>query len=196
MERRNIDCEKAEESLLFPDVDEALENTLKDARAEYAEVLAMPRPRAVRLNKLARILLVGMAIIECAWLGMSLAELARKWDSYPSFEEMLRNEYLPIATVLIAVLIAIQIAWGVMAERRVVTRGEIALGRVTGWFRGIKGLIFEYSFEDAAGKTHARQSIPSGGTLQEGMELIVFYDSADPERSVPMRGMWFELKRS
>ena len=145
----------------------------------FAEILALPRPRPVRLTwrgwRNVLLYLVMLAIIVNAlW--------PREGEAAPGSREWW-FAFLAWALILGWVLVRFLRDW--RRDRDLLANGEVVLGCVVGQREGFRsGTYITYAYRDAAGQHYLKECEDRSGSLFEGAPVIVFYDRSDPSQSV------------
>jgi uncharacterized protein (DUF983 family) len=153
---------------------------------EYAELLALTRPRKVRLTWKGWInsLLLAAIVVLCShWLP-------DEWDNFQ--HHRFRDGEAPVA-VMVQLMVygyALYFLWKRLRERKLLAYGDVAPGNVTrqcNYGRYSESRRIEYTFQDATGRSIAGRSHDPSRSLYEGMTTPIFYDPENPKRSIPLR---------
>lgn len=145
----------------------------------YARILALPRPRTVRMmwrgwrNVLLYLILLAI-VANALW--------PRKGEAAPGSREWW-FALLAWALILGWTLMRFLRDW--RRDRNLLANGEVALGYVVSQRQGFRsGSHITYVYRDAAGQQHLNDCEDRSGSLFEGAPVIIFYDRSDSSQSV------------
>jgi hypothetical protein len=153
---------------------------------ECAELLALTRPRKVRLTWkgwINSLLLAAIVVLSSHWLP-------DEWDNFQ--HHRFRDGEAPVA-VMVQLMVygyAFYFLWKRLRERKLLAYGDVAPGYVTrqwDYGRYSESRRIEYTFQDATGRSIAGRSHDPSCSLYEGMTTPIFYDPENPKRSIPLR---------
>lgn len=176
-----------------PSTQQNFQSTLRESeelKARALELAAAARPRLVRMTGRGRfhlILLVLAMVLLATLIWASVHD--RSGQLMP-----LKVWFLDWGGLL-ALLICVATGFGFfvrnrLRERGLLSYGEVATGEVFDqWWHTSPGLLtnrstVRYSFKDASGGTFQHRCTDASRQLFPGMPLIVFYDIANPARSI------------
>jgi hypothetical protein len=150
--------------------------------AQWNAWKASPPPRIVCLRKGYRfwyaVLIAACVIVPSLWLKFPIVE----WSANPAKLVMNSDSWSAIqfiALLLIFLLIAFR---ALIRNRRLVTSGEISIGKVTGVRLGRKGTrpVITYEFIDISGRLIIASSPDYTRSFSPGMVIPIFYNPESP----------------
>lgn len=167
---------------------------LVDISGPYDETIPtltqLPSPRAVRMSfrgKGCAFLIPGLLLMVAALTAKDYFHSAGSWQR-ESAVSLLR-----FCFALAAVLGLLQ--WRVFVrQRRLVSTGEVAIGRITrDYGRGRNGQGVRYQFNARLGETFSKRANSwEVRSFKEGMRIPVFYDPAHPKKQVALFAAYYE----
>jgi hypothetical protein len=164
--------------------------------AEWDAWLVLPRPRLVRMKKglwfWIALICTAMIAIPTVLLGALFLE----WQAHPAKQMMTDDVWRAMPFIGSGLLILLSIYIFLNKTRRLVTSGELTIGRVTGV--RTKGRrqkrIVTYEFLDRSGRSITASCGDSSRTFSEGMAIPVFFNFENPKRDqVALCGSPYEI---
>ena len=167
----------------------------RETEAELREVAAMAVPRRIGVGKGCTPVASMIGVL--AGIGVALSMAGSNGRSPGRWRGNVVGPPLP-RPILVAIGLAglcyfVYQLLGVMRERRLVSRGAVALGTIVDVKPVRFGSPVTYRFVDAEHRT-----VTSGGgdisrCLRPGMCVMVFYDAANPEKNAPECGLEYRV---
>jgi hypothetical protein len=159
-------------------------------------VRLLPRPRPVRFNGTARMALWTTRVIPIGLGYWGIHDLV-----LPNSPIGLAEEWPMKARLYGSVILAIGIAlWFLMEkslerkeERDLVQNGEVALARVTGPVSLSLTPGVTYEFSDGYGNIVQGRGRDIERRCREGSYVLVFYQSDEPRKALPLCGTNYEV---
>ncbi len=150
---------------------------------EWSIWLELPRPRFIRMQRKQRfwvaVVVASMVVIPTVLFGILLTE----WKAHPPKQTMQSDIWSTVPFVAGALFFLLMLYIVLRRDRRLVTQGEIAIGRIvsvrTGGRR--RGRIVTYEFLDRSGRLITASCADNIRSFSEGMAIPVFFNSENPE---------------
>jgi hypothetical protein len=171
---------------------EAFSLDVDEAGRQTKELLAMARPRPVRLTASGKVLfgfIVGL---------VALLELILLWHLLPAFttaapgEGLTSGEWTLLAGVLFCLLVLAAVPYYLSRQKNLVMNGEIALGKVLRQWRVRGNSFISYELE-TQGISVRREAVDCTHRLYKEMVVPVFYDPAKPSRQIACCAAYYEV---
>jgi hypothetical protein len=164
--------------------------------AEWDAWLKLPRPRLVRMKKGRRFWIALICVAMIAMPSILLGALFLEWQAHPTKRLMTDDIWRALPFIGGGLFFLLLIYTFLNRTRRLVTNGEVTIGRVTAV--RTKGRrrkrIVTYEFLDRSGRLITTSCADSSGTLSEGMVVPVFFNFENPERDqVALCGSPYEV---
>lgn len=150
---------------------------------EFPELVAIPRPRKLKMTWEGRFYLVFALIV----VGLyTVYGLPATWSEFNNPHSSHGKNWLLLAPLLIIYGNAFAFFRNRFRERQLLANGEVASGYVTAQNNGQYAQSIQYCFRLAGGKLATGRCNDASRSLYEGMRVPVFYDAENPSRSVPL----------
>ena len=166
------------------------------AAASDQALFKVSRPREVRWNSRGKkkVTLAVVSWVVCG--GLVSFSLYQEWSDTHSFANFGVNELVLAGVVAIVVALAASI-WSTTArDRDLLENGELVLARVIKKWNVRKGETIYCEYQDAQGQWRKVSALDNSHSLEVGMIISVFYDSANHKRQVIYRAARFDVVTS
>ena len=170
---------------LFPEAP----RTTPEERAMIEAIANLPRPRQVRAKGFDLITMVtGDILFICAWFVV----FGDFWRS--KFLDQPISECFLLSWLIFVPFVLVKNARDFVRDQKLLTYGEVALGRIFEVRAGRHGRRIQYSFQDLAGRVMAASSRTDSRKASEGSAVPVFFDPSNPQkRCVPLCSSSWEI---
>ena len=164
----------------------------EEEEAHSQAMLTVGRPRQVRLISSGRFYFGVLAAIVVAVEVMLLRYLVRTITGAEGAIGLYGWGWVAAAGALVLLVILIAVPVRLRRQRRLVERGEVALGRVTRQWkvRGNSWIQYEVAL---GGATLKKKTIDASHRLYTGMKVPVFYDATNLSHQVPCCAAYYEV---
>jgi hypothetical protein len=164
----------------------------------YGFFYELPRPRQVRVNLLAKVVVVALPLASMfqIYSGIQVLRASRQIGMHsPSLDAVFSEFFIPVILLTVSAIIL----WTVQRDKALLRDGELVAGKVTHQKetrtrRGRKQSSVRYRFSDASGQMFQGTGTDNSRKLGGGMTVPVFYDRKNPERNVAICSAWCELR--
>lgn len=157
-----------------------------EEEARSQAMLRVGRPRPVRLIPSGRFYFSMLAAIVVVIELMILHHLLQAAAGFSVWDWIAVVGGMALLGFLIAVPLRLR------RQKRLVEKGEVALGRVTKQWR-VRGNSWIQYEVTLGGATLKKESIDASHRLYAGMRVPVFYDETDLSRQVPCCAAYYEV---
>ncbi len=168
-------------------------------RTEYESILAMSRPRTVKLKVVPLTLLISFPVLALFLFvtGILRRATASRFASKTSPDDVIVDFIAPILLVALSCFLF----WLTHRDRQLLRTGELTLGVVThqwiaqtGGFGGRRSSNkIRYRFKNSFGEIFQSTGTDDSRTLLVDMTLAVFYELENPEKNVTLCAAMCEL---
>jgi len=117
------------------------------------------------------------AIIPSLLLGFLIVE----WRASPGKKMINSDLWGTMPFIALPLIFLFLMSWILMAHRRLVTHGEISIGKVTAVRLGRRGQAITYEFHDRSGRLIIASSPDNTRSFSPGMVVPIFYNAETPE---------------
>ena len=160
--------------------------TPSDLRPDYPEQwngwVACPRPRRLRLKQHYRFWVAFLASTLVIVPATVIGFLALEWRAHPPGKAFKSDFWNALPFVVLPIIVLLLILWILKRDRRMMSHGEISIGKVTRVRRGRRGTpIVTCEFLDRSGRLISVSARDSTRSFAQGMAIPIFYDTGDPE---------------
>lgn len=172
--------------------------SLQDSQPNYPEPwnawIASPRPRRLRLKHGYRFWVVLLAatlvIIPAVLAGLLVVE----WDAHPPSQVFNSDFWSAVPFIVLPLIVLLLMFWIFSKDRRLMTYGEISIGKVTGLRFRRRSPIITYEFLDRSGRLVTTSSPDNTRSFFQGMAIPVFFNPENPEEDqVALCGSVYEV---
>ena len=156
--------------------------------------IVCPRPRPARLKRgyrfWAALLTAAHVIVPVLVVGFLIVE----WRAHQPLQVMNADFWGSMPFVVLPPILLLLMFWILCWHRRLVTHGEIAIGKVTDVRLRGRGSVITYEFLDRSGRLITASSPDNSRTLSVGMVVPVFYNPETPQKDqVALCGSFYEV---
>ena len=149
------------------------------------------RPRIVRLR--SPFWSVFLLVTLLAVPSLVTAFLIVEWRHSPE-RQVSPDLWSALPFILLPIALLVVNFWILIAHRRLVRTGELALAQVIGMKSGRRGPTIRYEFSDRSGRLISASSPDNSRTISVGMIVPVFYNPENPEGDqVALCGSFYEV---
>jgi len=142
--------------------------------------MACPRPRPVRLKEGYRfwvaLLTATLVIVPVLVVGFLIVEQRAQTP-----KQVMSGDFWGIPFVVLPPILLLLMFWIFSAHRRLVTHGEIAIGKVTDVRLRRRGPVITYEFLDRSGRLITTTSPDSTRSFSPGMDIPIFFNPENPQ---------------
>ena len=164
----------------------------------YGFIYELPKPRRVRVNLLAKVVVVALPLASVfqIYSGIQVLRASRQIGKHsPSLDAVLSEFFIPVILLTVSAIIV----WTVQRDKALLRDGALAAGEVTHQketltSRRRKQSSVRYRFNDASGQMFQGTGTDNSRELRVGMTVPVFYNLRNPERNVAICSAWCELR--
>jgi hypothetical protein len=150
---------------------------------EFPELVALPRPRKLKMTWKGRIYFVFALIVVSLYTAYGLPAL---WSEFKNPQSSHGRNWLLLAPLVVIYGNSFAFFRNRFRERRLLENGELTSGYVTAQNNGRYTQSIQYYFKLADGKLATGRCNDASRSLYEGMTVPVFYDAENPTRSIPL----------
>jgi hypothetical protein len=123
------------------------------------------------------LLIATGVIIPCLSVGFLIVE----WRANPAKQMMNSELWSAIPFIVLPLIVLLLAFWISIRDRRLVTNGEISIGKVTDVsLRRKRGRAITYEFLDVSGRLITASSPDNTRSFSPGMVVPIFYNSESP----------------
>lgn len=161
----------------------ALSKTTVFEEREFPELVALPRPRKLKMTWKGRFYVVfALAVVGL----FTVYGLPAFWTEFNSPHTSHGKNWLLVLSVVFIYWNAFTFFRNRFRERRLLANGELVSGYVTAQRNGGYTHAIQYCFKLAGGKLVTGRCNDASRSLYEGMTVPVFYDEENPTCSIPL----------
>jgi len=158
-------------------------NTIVFKEKSFPELVALPRPRKLRMTWKGR----GYFAFALAVVGLyTFYGLPATWRAFSNPHSSRGKEWTLLAPIAIIYGYSFAFFRNRFRERQLLANGELISGYVTAQNNGEYVQSIQYCFRLAGGKLITGRCNDASRSLYEGMTVPVFYDAENPTRSIPL----------
>ena len=143
--------------------------------------MTCPRPRSTHLKRGYRfwvpLLTVALVTVPLSVGGFLIVE----WRSHPPMRVMNADFWRSVPFVVLPPILLLLMLWIFIGDKRLVTHGEIAMGKVTDVRSGRRGPVITYEFLDCSGRLITATSPDNTRSFSLGMHIPVFFSPDNPQ---------------
>jgi len=143
--------------------------------------MACPRPRPIRLKRGHRfwvaLFTATLVIVPVLVVGFLIVEQRAQ----PRKQVLSADFWGTIPFVVLPPILLLLMFWIFSAHRRLVTHGEIAIGKVTDVRLRRRGPVITYEFLDRSGRLITTTAPDSTRSFSPGMDVPVFFNPENPQ---------------
>ena len=162
---------------------EVLSKTIVFEEKEFPELVALPRPRKLKMTWKGRSYFAFALVV----VGLYTAYgLPATWSEFSKPHSAHGRNWMLLAPMAVIYGYSFAFFRNRFRERQILANGELASGFVTAQDNGRYTQSIHYYFRLAGGKLIAGQCNDASRSLYEGMTVPVFYDTENPTRSIPL----------
>jgi hypothetical protein len=150
---------------------------------EFPELVALPRPRKLRMTWKGR----GYFTFALIVVGFyTVFGLPAAWSEFSNPHSLHGKDWTFLVPLVVIYGYSFAFFRNRFRERRILANGELASGYVTAQNNGRYTQSIQYCFRLAGGKLITSQCNDASRSVYEGMTVPVFYDPENPARSIPL----------
>lgn len=150
---------------------------------EFPELIALPRPRRLKMTWKGRFYLVFALVVVSLY---TVYGLPAAWREFSNPHSMHGSHWTLLAPLAVIYGYSFVFFRNRFRERQLLANGELASGYVTAQNNGRYTQSIQYCFRIAGGKLATGRCNDASRSLYEGMTVPVFYDPDNPARSMPL----------
>jgi len=151
-----------------------------------------PRPRTVHLKHRfwCALLLLTCLTVPSLLLGFLIAE----WRTSPARQLMNSDLWSAIPFILLPLIFLLLTLWILIGDRRLVSDGEISIGKITGVRLRRRRPVVTYEFLDRSGRLITALCPDNTRSFSPGMFIPIFYNAESPQKDqVALCGSFYEV---
>src|SRR5260370_20228347 len=149
--------------------------------SEWNIWLELPRPRLVRIQRRQRfwvaLIFASMSVIATALFAILFTE----WQAHPLKKTMHSDIWSAIPFIAGALLFMLMLYMFNRRDRRLVSEGEVTIGKVVAVGTRRKYRTVTYEFLNRSGRLITASCPDNTRSFTEGMAIPVFFNSENPE---------------
>ncbi len=169
-----------------------LADPLEEEEARAKQLLHAPRPRAVRLTSTGRFYFIALAGVGVLFELLLIRRVFRSLRQSESFAALPVIHWLEIVLAAVVFVVLVVLLFGLVRQKRLLSRGEVAVGRVTGQWRVRGNSWIRYQVEVGGSKIEKSVADPTH-RFHPGMALPVFYDPANLSRQLACCAAFYQV---
>jgi hypothetical protein len=154
----------------------------------YATVLALPRPRPVRLTRKG-VISIGLALI--TFLLAASAANSDQWQRgwYGEWvERVVPKLWTSVLFATLGIFLTVRITIDLLHQARTLRYGEVVLGEVTRCFHWESDRYVNYEYRDGGGQVWVGTLQDIQGEFSTGKNIVIVFDHQNPKRNVALSG--------
>jgi hypothetical protein len=150
---------------------------------EFPELVALPRPRKLRMSWKGR----GYFAFALIVVGLyTVYGLPAAWSEFSNPHSLRGRDWTILLPLAVIYGYSIAFFRNRLRERQILANGELASGYVTAQNNGRYTQSIQYCFRLAGGKLITSRCNDASRSVYEGMTVPVFYDAENPTRNIPL----------
>jgi hypothetical protein len=169
-----------------------LADPLEEEEARAKLLLDAPRPRPVRLTSAGRFYLIALAGVGVLFELLLLRRVYRSLSEPGTLSALPVIHWLEIALAGLVLGVLVALLVGLVRQKRLLSVGGVAVGRVTSQWRVRGSSWIRYQVE-VGGSTVEKSVADPTHRFHPGMALPVFYDPEDHSRQVACCAAFYQV---
>ena len=169
-----------------------LADPLEEEEARAKLLLDAPRPRPVRLTSSGRFYLIALAGVGALFELLLLRRVLRSLSEPGTLSALPVIHWLEIALAGLVLGVLVALLLGLVRQKRLLSLGAVAVGRVTGQWRVRGNSWIRYQVE-VGGSTVEKSVADPTHRFHPGMALPVFYDPEDLNRQLACCAAFYQV---
>jgi hypothetical protein len=136
------------------------------------------------------LLIATCVIIPSLLIGFLFVE----WRASPSKQAMNSDLWSTMPFIMLPLIVLLIASWILIGDKRLVTQGELSIGKVTKVRLRRRGPQVTYEFVDRSGRLITASSPDNTRSFTAGMAVPIFYNTESPETDqVALCGSFYEI---
>jgi len=157
--------------------------TIAFKEKEFPELVALPRPRKLKMTWKGR----GYFTFAMIVVGLyTVYGLPAAWSEFSNPHSPRGRDWTSVVPLAVIYGYSFTFFRNRFRERQILANGELASGYVTAQNNGRYTQSIQYCFRLPGGKLISSQCNDASRSLYEGMTVPVFYDAQKPTRCIPL----------
>jgi hypothetical protein len=157
--------------------------TIEFKEQEYPELVAVPRPRKLKMTWKGRFYVVFASVVVSLFTAYVLPVL---WSEFSNPHSPQRRNWSLVAPLALIYGYSFVFFRNRFRERHLLANGELTSGYVTAQNSGGYTHSIQYCFKLSGGELAFGRCNDASRSLHEGMTVPVFYNVDNPARSIPL----------
>lgn len=163
--------------------EDGLSKTMAFKEKQFPELTRIPRPRKLRMTWKGR----GYFAIAVVAISLyTLYGLPAAWREFENPNSKHARDWTLAIPTVVAYGYSVAFFRNRLRERHLLSNGELTSGYVIAQKNGRYSQSIQYCFTSNGGKLITGRCTDASRSLYEGMTVAVFYDTENPERSMPL----------